>query len=236
MDFKLNLDFLPLINRSMGFSQLREQNRLSYSSLDNVFLKPFITIAREPGSGGEPIAKALAKKLGYEYVNEQLIEEVAKSVSRRKEAIASLDEKSRSAIDDLVQAVLNPEYIDETRFIKELFRTILAYAYRGEVVILGRGANFVTPFARGLHVMVIAPYAVRVQRAIDFEGHTREKAKQVIAEVEEQRQEFVKKYISRDVRKPYAYDLTLNTQYYQVNESVKVISEALQQKFSRSLS
>jgi len=235
MDLKMNLNFGPLLNRAANWSLLKEQAEFAYSSLEGVFLKPFITVAREPGSGGAPVAKAVAEKLGYEYIDEQLIEEVARSTRRRKEVISSLDEKTRTAVEDLVHSVLNPEYVEESRFIKELFHTILAYAYKGNVVILGRGANFVTPFARGLHVMVIAPYAVRVQRAMDFEGHSRERAKQVIAEVEEQRQDFVRKYISKDVRKPYAYDLTINTQYFRINESRDIIIEALHQKFSRSL-
>ena len=230
----MNINLSPILNRAANWSWLKQQMEFAYSQAESIFAKPFVTIAREPGSGGAPIAKALAERLKFEYVDEQLVEEVARSTRRRKEVIRNLDEKSRSAIEDLVHSVLNPEYVDESRYIQELFHTILAYAYVGEVVILGRGANFITPFARGLHVLVVAPYSVRVQRAMDFEGHTKEKAKQVIAEVEEQRRDFVKQYISRDVRKPYVYDLTINTQFYSIEDSVEIILLALQKKFPRS--
>lgn len=231
----MSFNFAPLdvLNRTTSWLRIKEETQSAYGDMSQVFSRPFITLAREPGSGGEPIAKALAEKLGYEFVDEQLVEAIARSTKRRKETISTLDEKTRSVVEDLVHSLLNPEYVEETRFIKELFRTILAYAYKGRVVILGRGANFITPFARGLHVMVTAPYAVRVQRAIDYEGHTREKAKQVIAEVEAQRRDFINKYISKDARKPYAYDLTLNTQYYQIHQSCQIIIEALKQKFPR---
>ncbi len=231
----MNVNLSPILNRAANWSWLKQQMEFAYSQTESIFAKPFITIAREPGSGGAPIAKALAEKLKYEYVDEQLVEEVARSTRRRKEVIRTLDEKSRSAVEDLVHSVLNPEYVDESRYIQELFHTILAYAYKGEVVILGRGANFITPFARGLHVLVVAPYAVRVQRAMDFEGHSKEKAKQVIAEVEEQRRDFVKQYISKDVRKPYVYDLTINTQYFDIEQSRDLILSALKKKFPRSI-
>lgn len=231
----MNLNLSPILNRAANWSWLKQQMEFAYAQTESIFAKPFITIAREPGSGGAPIAKALAEKLKYEYVDEQLVDEVARSTRRRKEVIRTLDEKSRSAVEDLVHSVLNPEYVDESRYIQELFHIILAYAYKGEVVILGRGANFITPFARGLHVLVVAPYAVRVQRAMDFECHSKDKAKQVIAEVEEQRRDFVKQYISKDVRKPYVYDLTINTQYFDIEQSRDLIISALKKKFARSI-
>ena len=231
----MNLNLSPILNRAANWSWLKQQMEFAYAQTESIFAKPFITIAREPGSGGAPIAKAVAEKLKYEYVDEQLVDEVARSTRRRKEVIRTLDEKSRSAVEDLVHSVLNPEYVDESRYIQELFHIILAYAYKGEVVILGRGANFIPPFARGLHVQVVAPYAVRVQRAMDFEGHSKEKAKQVIAEVEEQRRDFVKQYISKDVRKPYVYDLTINTQYFDIEQTRDLIISGLKKKFSRSI-
>jgi cytidylate kinase len=102
-------------------------------------------------------------------------------------------------------------------------------------VILGRGANFITPFAKGLHVLVTAPYEVRVQRAMDFEGHNKKTAQKVIADVEEERSHFVKQYLQKDVDKKNAYDMILNTTYFQVDEARDVICEAFYRKFSRSV-
>ena len=199
------------------------------------FIHPFITVAREPGSGGAPIAQAVADKLGFTFVDEQIIEEIAKSTRKRREIIKAVDEKSRSKIDDMVHSMLNTEYINDLTYMKELTQVILAYALKGNVVILGRGANFITPFGQGLHVSITAPYEVRVQRAMDFEGHSRSKAKQIIREVGNERKAFVKQYLQQDVRKRNSYDLTLNTTYFQVDEAREVIIEAFYRKFSRAV-
>ena len=224
------------LNKTFGLLSLKKKAQQSSSDVykESLFIKPFITIAREPGSGGAVIAKAVADKLGFELVDKQIIEEIAKSVKRRKEVIASLDEKTRGAVEDLLDSVLDPEYVNEEKYISELFKIVIAYAHKGHVVILGRGANFVTPFAKGLHVNIVAPYAVRVKRAMDFEGLSREKAREVIARVEKQRSDFVKKYISSDIKKRNAYDLTLNTTYFRIDEARDVVIEAFRQKFSRS--
>ncbi len=224
------------LNRAFGLFNLKKKvaKAIRDDYQESLFVKPFITVAREPGSGGAVIAKAVADRLGFELVDKQIVEEIARSVKRRKEVIASLDEKTRGAVEDLLDSVLDPEYINEEKYISELFKLIIAYAHKGNVVILGRGANFITPFAKGLHVNIVAPYVVRVQRAMDFEGLSREKAKEVIAKVEKERSDFVKKYINNDIKKRNAYDLTLNTTYFRIDEAASVVIEAFKQKFSRS--
>ena len=228
--------YYPYINKILSQLRLKDTILSSFSAKpDQAFIKPFITIAREPGSGGAPIAKAVAEKLGFVYVDEQIVEEIARSTKRRKAVIREIDEKQRGAIEDMVHSMLNKDYIDDIKYITEMVKVILTYAHKGNCVILGRGGNFVTPFAKGLHVMVTAPYQVRVQRAMDFEGHNKEAAERVIADVEKERNHFVKQYLRKDPNKKNAYDLMINTTYFQVDEARDIICEAFYRKFSRSM-
>lgn len=195
------------------------------------FSSPFITIAREPGSGGHPIGRLVAKKLGFQFLDDELLDEVAKSTKKNKTIINSIDEKGRSAIDDLVQGLVNPEYVSDLTYVSELIKVILSYAYQGNVVILGRGANFVTPFAKGLHVRITAPYDTRIQRAVDYEGHTQKKAKKVVGKIEKDRNDFVKQYLQKDIRDADYYDLTLNTAYLTPEQSADLIVSLYYSKF-----
>lgn len=224
--------YYPYINKLVTQLQLREKitSHLPISTPET-FSRPFITIAREPGSGGEPIAKAVADALGYTVVDDQIIEEIAKSTKKRAKIIKDVDEKSRTMIGELVHSLLNPEYIDESKYVTELVKVVLAYANSGNVVIIGRGANFMTPAPRGLHVFITAPYSVRVSRAIEYEGHSESKAKKVIASVEKDRADFVSKFLDRDINKKNSYDLVLNTSYFSVKQARNIILEAFYQKF-----
>lgn len=231
----MQVRYYPLIDKIMTRLRLRDQDDRLKTYSDHSFLKPFITIAREPGSGGAPIAQAVADKLGFTLLDEQIVDEIARSTKKRKAIIHEVDEKSRDRISDMVQSLFNPEYVDDVKYLVELAKIILAYASKGNVVILGRGANFITPFATGLHVNITAPYEVRVKRAMDFEGHNRARAKKVIADIEQERESFVKQYLRRDLATRNAYDLTLNTTYFQVDEARDIILEAFYKKFSRSV-
>lgn len=230
----MNIHYYPLINKALTSLRLRDVDP-SEANLEKSFIKPFITVAREPGSGGAPIARAVAKKIGFTLVDEQIVDEIAKSTKKKKDIIRQVDEKSRSRIQDMIYSVLNEEYITDLRYMRALTKVLLTYAAKGHVVILGRGANFITPFAKGLHVNIVAPYKIRVERAMDFEGLNKTNAKKVIAEVEQERRNFVKQYLSKDPKKSNSYDLTLNTSYFKVDEARDIILEAFYKKFNRSL-
>jgi cytidylate kinase len=221
-----------LVNRFVKFFQV-QQSLAKDEDKDTDFQKPFITIAREPGSGGVPIANAVAQKLGFTCVDEQLIEEIARSTKLRRELIRAVDEKSRTSVEDIVQSLLNPDYVDDVKYITELTKVILAYAIQGNVVIVGRGANFLTPFAKGLHVNITAPYDIRVRQAMEYEGFTKKKAESVIAKVEKERKEFVKQYFRRDPSKINSYDITLSTAHYTVEQARDLIITAFRLKFPK---
>jgi cytidylate kinase len=232
----MSTNYYPLVNKVLDFLNVKERVASKSAELlhDSSFIKPFITVAREPGSGGAPIAKRVAEKLNFEFIDEQIIDEISQSTKRRKAIIEEIDEKSRTKIADMVHSIMNIEYVDDATYVSELIRVVLTYAYKGKTVILGRGANFYTPFGKGLHVNVVAPYEVRVHRAMDFEGHSREKAKEVISEVDKERRSFVKQYFRKDIDKNNSYDLTINTTHFRVEEAADVIVEAFKKKFGRS--
>ena len=107
-------------------------------------LRPFITISREAGSGGTPIAKLVAKKLQFKFYNKKLINMIAKETKKRKALIKSLDEKDRGMVEDIVQSFFNPDYVAGETYFKHLCHIMMTLAKKGNCVIIGRGANFIT--------------------------------------------------------------------------------------------
>jgi cytidylate kinase len=180
----MEMSYDALVNRVMTALRLRDRSAKRASQQPLVaaerFSKPFITIAREPGSGGKLVGQEIAKRLGFTFYDEALVEEIAKSTKLRKNVVDQVDEKGRTALQDLIQGLVNPDYVSDITYFTTLCKVILSLAYRGNVVILGRGANFITPFAQGLHVRITAPTQVRVQRAMDYEGHPYPIAKEIV--------------------------------------------------------
>jgi cytidylate kinase len=219
--------------KELGLRRTKGSHLLEPSDEFAAQFPPFITISRDPGSGGKPIAKLVAKKLKFKLYDKQIISDIAKSAKLRKSLLEEVDEKGRNLMTDFVHTLLNPDYVSDVDYMRHLFKVILSVAYKGKVVILGRGGNFITPAAAGLHVRITAPYKVRVRRAIQYEDYTLEQAKDRIREVTHDRKEFITQYFGKNIRNPKYYDLTLNTTFYTLEQSAKVILEAFKQKFTK---
>lgn len=223
-----------LIEKTLKNSNLRARlSRVAFT--DTIpFAKPFITIAREPGSGGAPIGTALAARLGFDYYDQQIIDEISKSTKLRKDIVQKLDEKGRTAVQDFIQGMLNPNYVSDVKFVRTMTTVLVSLAYGGNAVILGRGANFVTPRDKGLHVRITAPRSIRVQRAIEYEGVSATKAREIIRDVESDRRNFVRQYFSEDIRKSEHYDLVINSAFFSVDDCVDIILHAFSKKFPQA--
>lgn len=217
-----------LINKVFGLQSLF--NRQAGNSDPNPPI-PFITIARDPGSGGKPIAKLVSQKLHFEFYDRQLIESISKSARRRKDIITSVDEQTRSAIQDIVHNFINPEYISDTTYINHLTKVILTIIHKRPCVILGRGANFIAPSTHGLNVLITAPKQVRIARAIEFDKLTPKEAKKQIDKISKERRQFIAQYFHKSYTSPNHYDLILNTSYYNIDASSDLIISAFRKKF-----
>jgi cytidylate kinase len=194
-------------------------------------VRPFVTISRESGSGGRPIAEAVTKRLGFKLYDKTLIELIAKKAKKRKALIASLDEKDRGFVEDLVHSLLNPDYVSEMAYFKPLCEVVLSVARKGNCVILGRGANFITSQYGGLHVRLAAPFLVRAGYTAQYEGYTIYEARERVKKIDKDRKEFIKQYFGKNPSNANYYDLVVNTTYLQVEEAKDVILTAFRKKF-----
>ncbi|MDH5533262.1 MAG: cytidylate kinase-like family protein [Candidatus Pacebacteria bacterium] len=230
----MSIHYYPFINRMMKLSGVRKNGAFSNGSIPEVlFSTPFITVGREPGSGGAHVAMKVAQKLGFEFIDQQIIDELAESTKKRKEIIKSIDEKARTSIQDLIHSSLNKDYISDYKYITELSKVILAYAYKGKVVILGRGANFITPDSKGFHVRITAPLPIRRIRAVKYENLNALEAKEMIAKTEKDRTDFVKKYFKKDIKRASYYDMVLSTSYMSLDACADLVVEGFYKKFSK---
>jgi cytidylate kinase len=224
-----------LVNKVLKSYSLTRYERIE-SSVEDIepqerFTQPFITISREPGSGGKPVAKLLAKWLKFEFYDKHLLTDLSRSVRRRKALLKKIDEKGRSAVEDIVQSMFNPEYISDYDYIGHLSSVVLTAALKGEVVILGRGANFITPFEKGLHVRISAPYLTRVERAVEYEKISREEAIDVIKKIDADRRAYISQYFNKDIARSNYYDLVINTKKMNIRDTAEHVALALKNKF-----
>jgi len=173
---------------------------------------PVIVISRQPGAGGEAIGRMLARRLGLEFCDREIVEMIAREAMVSEAAVASHDEKVRSELDNVLAGIVAeglsmPGY----RYLAGLRTVILSIAARGGAVIVGRGAHLILPPKERLSLRLIAPRERRQDHWASRFGLSARVAGKRLAAAERQQRRFIKRYFRTDPDDPLGYDLTINT-------------------------
>lgn len=182
-----------------------------------------ITISRQMGSGGIPIAQKVAEKLGYTLVDGEAILEVADRYGLTRESIEQADEKPPHFVETL-------DVKHETALhLIELI--ILEYALKGNVIIYGRGGqDLLEGINSVLRVRIIAPFEARVERWAEREWLDPDRARKLVRRSDQQRAGFIKYYFDRDWDDPLSYDLVINTERLSEESAVRLICDGIRDR------
>jgi len=182
-----------------------------------------ITISRQMGSGGIPIALKVAEKLGYTLVDGDAIIQVADQYGLTRESLELADEKPPHFSDKL-------DMSHETA-LHQIELIILEYALKGNVIIYGRGGQ---DLLEGIHsvlrVRIIAPFEERVERWAEREWLDPDRARMLVRKSDQQRAGFIKYYFDRDWDDPLGYDLVINTQRLSEESAVRLICDGIKDR------
>lgn len=195
-----------------------------------------ITLSRQLGAGGSDVAQAVADRLGWSVIDNEVIDEVAARAGMPTEEVAERDERAPGFIERLARtlATAMPEFVapeggtlpdlTEERLVKVTERVVADLAAQGEVVLVGRAAPAVlATHPNALHVKVVAPVAYRAARLAERDGIDLKQAETQIQDVDGNRGRYHKQYYGRDWDDPANYDLVVNTGRLGIEGAVDVI-------------
>ena len=191
---------------------------------------PIITVSRQAGSGGHILASRLAKDLGLDFFDKEIIQTIADNAHIRTAAVRTLDEKSVSAIASMFTAITDEQHLWRYEYLDHLVKVIGAIGKHGHAVILGRGANFILPQEDILRVRIVAPLAVRIKNTAEWLNLSLAEAKKQVLKVESDRVDFVRKYFNADIDDPVNHDIIINTKNTSIDAAVDIVKAALKIK------
>lgn len=199
-----------------------------------------ITIARSYGSGGRKMGRLLAKELGYEYYDREILRIASDESGISEELFRQADEKQRIPLFRIAREVYTGEVIppDSDDFIsnENLFRyqakIIRELAATRNCVIVGRCANFIL---RGrdnvLNVFVAAPVVDCVRRVMETDGLNLEEAEKKIKKIDKRRADYFKYFTGRQWQDAALYDLCLNTGHMSEQKCVDIVRAYMDARF-----
>jgi cytidylate kinase len=199
-----------------------------YASAETTPAPPLtIALSRQAGTPGTSVAHAVAERLGWEALDHELLERIAREHHLRVRLLERLDEKRHSWVLGVLESWGGGPSLGESGFVHHLVETVAALAQRGGCVIVGRGVAHFLPRETTLRVRLVAPRDHRIAAFARQNSLSRDEAARRVETVEGQRNEFVTSHFHRDPTDPANYDLVLNTDRWSVQECAEQVSDAL---------
>jgi cytidylate kinase len=174
-----------------------------------------VTVGREYGSGGAPIAEKLACRLGWELVDNSLITEIARAANVDPKLCHRYDERVDSWLHRLnkrtfglgaFEGVAGGDVFDSDSMAALSRRVIERAGDLGNTVIVGRAGQCVLQGRPDtFHVFIYAPLEERIRRVRQQFGSAFATPAH-IAEQDRLRSTYVRHYYQCDWRDPHLYD------------------------------
>jgi cytidylate kinase len=201
---------------------------------------PVITVSRQFGSTGDEIAREVANRLGLRLVDQEIINEVARRLGVPPERVTEEGERDAPHIvSDLVRtmrrlypATIGPSAespeVDEAAYLQVTRQVVWEVARMGDAVIMGRGAPFILDRnPEVLHVLLVAPVNVRIERIMVAEGIDHHEAEHRIHEADANRARYIRHYYRTNWLDVSHYDLTLDTGHFGELRAAELICAAV---------
>ena len=139
-----------------------------------------VTVGCEYASGGIEIGKMIAKSLGVEYYDRDLIDKVVEQIGVDRELVEKAD--SGENVKYEFDTNFGPRYTNLTnRVIYEQFEVINKFAEKSSCVIIGRCSNYILKGRKDcLNVFIYAPFEKRVEYVMEKKGVSYDEAAELV--------------------------------------------------------
>jgi cytidylate kinase len=181
---------------------------------------PILAMTREMGSLGTFIGQAVAQRLGYAFVRDEITAEAAQVYDAAEESLVATLEAKPGVWEGLSEAA--------RRHFGFIAAEVLEAALKDNVVIIGRWSTLlVRGVDHALRVRVTAPMDVRVRRIEERLGVGPDEARARIQRSDRGVRARVRQFFDVEWGDPFLYDLTLSTERFAVEAGADLLCHLL---------
>lgn len=201
-----------------------------------------VCISHAAGAGGEEVGRLVADRLGFLYVNEEIVAraaakggvdaaDVADEERRKSLAARALNAIAQGGGEAWTLGAVGPlgsgDELDSDDIRSLIRETIEQTAARGKAVIVAHAASYAIGHGDGvLRVLVTASPETRTTRVAEAEGLDQAGAARAVKESDAGRADYLKRFYDVREESPTHYDVVLNTDALTVEQAADLISQA----------
>jgi cytidylate kinase len=205
-----------------------------------------ITISRQFGAGGITLGKMVAESLHYTFADSNIIQRLAQEANVSTNWVESFEKEAGSKFSrfissmvtkHLVDRVLGDEhgYLDEKIYLDYLVLIIAQFADEGNVVILGRGSQYILDdHPDAIHILLIDEFENRVKFMMKNYEMSRKKAEHTVTYEDNRRANLFKRLGKIDYESPKLYHLVMNMAKLDLETARDMICNLVEHRAERS--
>ena len=194
-----------------------------------------VTITRQFGSMGRPIAIKMAELLGIEYYDRDIVEMAARELDLPISVISNSEETAKSSFFRMslplgggTSEIQNRIFAAQSKIISEL-------AERESCVLVGRCTDYLLRnHKNSIHIYIYAPYEDRISNCINYLMMEPDEAKRMIANVDKARDSYHKCYAGYLPEDCHYKDILINSSLLGIEETALYLTKAVKQRFQLS--
>ncbi len=196
--------------------------------------KYVVTITRQFGSMGRPIARELSERLGIEYYDRDIVEEISKQMNLPVSTISQLEERYSSPnFFNMVfplgfsTAQKQDQIFDvQTKIINELVE-------KQSCIIVGRCSDYLMrDHPRHLNIYIYSSYENRLKNCIERLNMNEDEARKMIQEVDKARANYHKRFANGTLPSDLIYkDIMIDSNLFGIEETADYLADIVKRKF-----
>lgn len=195
-----------------------------------------ITITRQFGSMGRPIARRMAEMLGIEYYDRDLVDQAAEKLNLPVSVINEVEEKANSLAKNPFFRMASPLGSGTTATQDKIFEAqqniIKFLAEKETCVIVGRCADFtLSEMENAIHIYIYASYEARLEHCIKDLGMEEDEARRMMAAVDKARESYHMNFAGYMPDDKSHKDILIDSSLLGVEGTAEYLVELVKKKF-----
>jgi cytidylate kinase len=200
-----------------------------------------ITISKECGTESEEVAALLGKKLGWEYIGDQLVARIARELHISKSEVEAFRQDAQSRLlrfvdrytCTLIQRVVDRERgcLDDDSYYETTKKLVEDIYDHGNAIILGWGGQcLLRGKPNALHVRLTKDIEGKIKTIMERFKLNHKAAKDYVEREEKDSRSLIKHYFNEDWNDIRLYDLVIDMGKTSTEEAVDTIIGNLKKK------
>jgi cytidylate kinase len=194
------------------------------------------------GSGGPYIGNLAAKKLGFRYLDREILQQAANEMGLDPQMLEKFDGRSSSLLEKIINSFCfgTPEIPTAFAFKKPIYdkdlfvlqcKIIKQIADQCSAVIVGRGGFYILKDRPDtIHVFIHAPFDYRVERIMKEQEMDEKAAQAMVQESDRTRTKFIRDMLGIDWTDARNFHLSLDSSVTGLSTGVEIITKLVKKE------